>query len=553
MKKHFLTIPKIEFLLLFCIASFFIINNLIWITFDNHVPFSDDAEHLLRSVSYFKSFKDHDFFSLLKCDAYYLPPFYYIAVILYSFFGVIPQLAIASNVLFQIIFVFSIFKLGKRFGDSRVGLLSAFFILSYPIYFGMARVYMLDYAISSLFCLLCLLLNDPRAFFDLKRVFLAGSVFVVGCLFKPSFIIYSLVPIFISFYITHFKDYRIFCFKRAVQSLVCFFVPFLIFGCLFYLPNISSIKNAVTASINEGLYIHSFAKYSLEYFLFYFKELFNVQLGAVFTLLAFISFVFFIKKKDNTTLYFILCIVPVWIFFVFTDTKDPRFTMPVLFFFAITSARFLLSLPKKLKIIGVLFTVLFGVGYYFFVSFNFLPQFDYRFVQIKVLSSRLNITCGLHYKLVTDKSFSIQVEKMLNFLHELRGNSSLEIGLLSNNSLPLSIEALRLKSSLMNSSDNIYALCVCPKSFEKNVAVFDFIISSFEIKDNYKKFLVDLEAIRVIKDTFNDQSHVYNVEGMLPSAGTIDLTYIYTQILKNYQFLKIVELKGEPVYIYKKT
>lgn len=192
--------------LVICLCVFHIINNYLWLKYDQVLLADDPFAHHLNSLMAYRFLESGEFFShpLRSLSALsesshqyglFVPmvsaPFYFI-------FGVSQDSAtMVNSTLFLSLLIFSVYGIGKRLAGSGAGLLSAFIVSMYPVIFNHSRMYMLDLPLAALVGLGIYLLIRSEFLKRPAYIFLFFLVSFLGLLTKINFIVFVFVPLLI--------------------------------------------------------------------------------------------------------------------------------------------------------------------------------------------------------------------------------------------------------------------------------------------------------------------------------------------------------------------
>ena len=138
-----------------------VIINRFWLMEDSASLSDDVAVHLQSTLRYYfaidKSPLDINVYELVTIRTnieygidpmVHYPPFVYILTsVLFLLFGTSPDVAASVNLIFLAILLGSIYGIGKTLYDKKVGLLAAFSVSTFPMVFGLSRLYFLDFAL----------------------------------------------------------------------------------------------------------------------------------------------------------------------------------------------------------------------------------------------------------------------------------------------------------------------------------------------------------------------------------------------------------------------
>lgn len=425
-----------EYAILAGIILFFITTNVIWLALDETPPSWDDSYHMKTCLLYGKLIPRINTSGALKeifslSDKY--PPFFYVLSlpILY-FFGFKEDYLVLVNSFYLIVFVLSIFGIGKKLFNTRVGILSALLTLLYPIMFGLSRRYLLDFALVAIVTAVQYMLLR-YADEDKKRSgFLLFALVAMAVLIKQTAVIF-LTPVMLLVFCSKWgKD------KSVWVALLLLFIP-LILIVLRYWNNI-----AYQLSYDTG--IHKAWNIFCAHILLYIKFLRPYLIGHILLLFFLAGLALFMIFNRRWKVLLILTGWTVPAFFILPLMRwywDPRYLMPVLPAFGLITIGGIDALKKKfIKVILTASVIAVGFIQFFNLSFNLHPvlfkQSDFHFNRSPLRQDW-------------------KVKEILEYIRHRFGNKNVTIGLfpdceyfnpgtfalyITSNDLPYSTEAL---------------------------------------------------------------------------------------------------------------
>lgn len=135
--------------MLFFLFLFHLVNNIHVLHLDNTPYVYDMANLRLQSINYFESFKSGNFKKIIK--DYNNPGFFYppllmlVPIPLYVLFGTNQDITSLSNMIYFLILLFSVFFIGKKIKNEKVGFLSSLVVSFVPGIFSFSRTYMPEF------------------------------------------------------------------------------------------------------------------------------------------------------------------------------------------------------------------------------------------------------------------------------------------------------------------------------------------------------------------------------------------------------------------------
>jgi 4-amino-4-deoxy-L-arabinose transferase-like glycosyltransferase len=252
------------------LSLFFMGLTVLWIHLNAAPPTWDDSWYLSDSMRLFDNLTQHGISGWLVCfhtsllERYKAPLICALPTPFFLILGRNIKAAFAVNVAFVPVLLGSVYYLGKRFWNPRVGLLSAFLLGSMPMIFGLSGWFIVEYGLTALVVLAVALLVASDDFTRPRQVALFSFVCGLGMLDKISFPAY-IVPIVV-FYAARLA-YRVLFAPvdqrptfRPLASLAALLLPALVVAGPWYVLN---YKAAVARAIFSGYSKDEAAKYSL--------------------------------------------------------------------------------------------------------------------------------------------------------------------------------------------------------------------------------------------------------------------------------------------------
>jgi len=231
--------------LLAAVSLFFVVTNLIWLRLDRSPPSWDDGYYLTKSLVMYDALSNEGLFGYAKRSLTVMgskPPL--IAMLpttVYLVVGRRWRAAYAVNLIFLLVMFAVLYRLGRKYGSPRAGLLAVLISGTMPILYGLARWYLVECGLTAIVCLAMAIASDWNAA-DRWKPFLLGTTCGVGLLLKFSFPVYVLIP-FVYFAIRE---------KRAWlewKTMLAFGTPLAVLALPWYLVN---FHRALETARNAG-------------------------------------------------------------------------------------------------------------------------------------------------------------------------------------------------------------------------------------------------------------------------------------------------------------
>ena len=367
-------------LILLFLILFHGICNYIWLSYNPMPPFWDESRYLLMGLKYkdlFSQISSFNFGQFAEIGGYYPPLFLISSLILTFLWGDSIRTMAMTNIIYMVIMLFSIFKIGEKIFDRKTGLWAAFILSIFPIIFGTSRMFLLDYALSAMVTLSIYLLLLTDYFKNTKNSILFGYSLGLGMLTKNTFGGFIVGPLFYTFYSSMLKGskeemckrivnlfyslsigvilalpwyvlsfpfalhklialYRFFLtnLKQTSTCLLCIVLLFIIFvvrkTCKHYSLSQIYLKSRILIfCLLLGLfYLQN--KAVVTNILWYFYKM-DDQVGvSFFILFIFVCNRFLSRKQQNTQILFLWLWIAIPYFLSYFFTKQLRYTMPYL-------------------------------------------------------------------------------------------------------------------------------------------------------------------------------------------------------------------------------
>ncbi|MCK4353169.1 glycosyltransferase family 39 protein [candidate division WOR-3 bacterium] len=185
-------------ILLILIISLAIITQVVWLKIDACPPAYDEAAYLERSLKMFSALKSSplEFLQSLLGVGKYSSSYHPHRVLLpittmpfYLLFGKSVDTGVMANAVYIIILLCSIYGIGKRLFNEKVGLFAAFLLSTFPLFCSMSRVFMAELSATSLAALSVYLLIRANYFKNRGFSILLGISLGLGMLTKELYLV----------------------------------------------------------------------------------------------------------------------------------------------------------------------------------------------------------------------------------------------------------------------------------------------------------------------------------------------------------------------------
>ena len=349
-------------------------SNMFWVSRDSSRLYWDTSHHLGDSVFYKNVFTlSHPLRFFTAWPGYPQPPLvYWVTNVFYAVLGTDLWVAVLSGVVFLVILVFATYGIGRTLWSRRVGLMSALFVVTSPLFVSQFKWYMLDAPLSAMVALTLYLLIKSNGFADRRSSFLLGVVSGLGMLTKWPFACFLALPVGAAIVAAAAHARRERSGKRLVNLGLAAVATFALVA-VWYLPNLTPFRTglAETAALPASVQ-HSPPVGSLAGMLWYFWNLVNNQLYLI-PFLFFLAGIVFLFRRDesaekNSPL--VLAVVCGYISFTLIALKTFRYTMPMLPAVAVIATHWLDYLKPKTRRWLSLGLVAYCLMAFFVISFG---------------------------------------------------------------------------------------------------------------------------------------------------------------------------------------
>jgi 4-amino-4-deoxy-L-arabinose transferase-like glycosyltransferase len=189
---------KLDHILLLIIAGVHGIINFMWLIKDRF-PFGwDSAEYLTFSYQYHRLFASpgagfiNEFFNINLRR----PPLkLFVTSPFYGIFGLSPDVAVMTNIIFLIILLFSVYGIGKYMFSREAGLLAALLISFFPIVHGLSRSFLNDFPLTAMVALSIFLMLKTENFTNKRNSIFFGVSMGLGVMTKDIYPVFLIGPL----------------------------------------------------------------------------------------------------------------------------------------------------------------------------------------------------------------------------------------------------------------------------------------------------------------------------------------------------------------------
>lgn len=323
------------------------------------------------TLRYFRLIFTHQAFTdkfarfLVIGESYY-PPFFHISTLpLVLLFGFSAVNLICVNFFYLILFLVSMYGIGKILFNQRVGILAGTITLFYPIMYALSREYLIDFALVAMVTAVQYLILKSEGGINKRWNILLGIMAGFALLTKSVAIIFFL-PSWIYRFIRRFrknKDFLPFFASLSIAVFIC--TPWYIYSFPGLLTKNSTFQYIATNFERDPI---GFTP-SL---LWYADSLMHSAVSLILLLFSFIGLLAFwlYDKRWRVFLTLALWAFPSFCILLFTPNKDIRYIMPILPVLAFFTIGGIDVIKRK----GLKNTL-----YFLIIAFGFLQFYDLSF------------------------------------------------------------------------------------------------------------------------------------------------------------------------------
>lgn len=377
LKRHWVTV------LLGLIAAFFLTNNLIWLFLDTLPPSWDQSAHASFCLDYLRIFSSPtrlSFTKILQVSTYWPPFFHLSSVPLLLLFGFSFDAVAATNFIYLVVLVFSVYKIGEYFFNEKVGIGAVLITLFYPMVYALSRDILLDFALLAMVALALFTILMSKGGMDRRWSWLLGVVLAFSLLTKWTallFVIGPLFAVFIKNWITE-KPLR----KKAVLALGIAVLVFLVIVLPWYLKNLKEFSKQAETALFVDSSLQRDPTLFFQSMTWYGNALINSLISKpliLFSILGLAGYVLWVRKWEGH-LFLLSWILPAFIVFAVIPNKDGRYIVPLLPALGILTSAGLCALPwRGAKRAVWMLLLLTAIIHFYGISFGWPTKIAHNF------------------------------------------------------------------------------------------------------------------------------------------------------------------------------
>jgi 4-amino-4-deoxy-L-arabinose transferase-like glycosyltransferase len=356
------------------VLLFFVLNNAVWLLTDNTPPSYDKAYHTTSALKYLRLIQAPTQLSpgkLLTVTQYW-PPFFHVCSVLFTLvLGFSVQSVAATNFLFLVVAVYSIYKIGQRLFDDAVGVGAAAITMLYPMVFALSREVLVDFALMAMVVLSLHLILESDGGLDGRRSWLLGAALGCAMLTKWTAVAFLIGPGLLWFAL-HVRDRRQ-PFASKAWALVILVVVCAAVALPWYVKSYAQFRAGARIALGsdpsrEGDPVQLWE--SIQWYWYALRDALVSKRLMPITALGIAIYIFSTRAWKG--LAFLLCwTVPALVIFLIIPNKDGRFIVPLLPALALMTAAGLQRIPwKALRVLAWTFIVVVGSYQFYTISFG---------------------------------------------------------------------------------------------------------------------------------------------------------------------------------------
>jgi hypothetical protein len=355
--------------------------NQLWLTLEDRPPHWDKARHLNLSLVYRHLWSGLDWLTQYHL---YPPLVYWVADAFYAVFGTDDEwAAVLSQSVFLAVLTLSTYGLGRRLWSRRVGLLSAFFLVTSPMVTSQFKDFLTDVPLLAMTACALYLLVRCEAFSARGASVAFGVACGLGLLTKWVFAFALVLPVAYALVVAVRWTLASRSWSRAVNLAGAAAATALIAG-PWYASNFDNLRaDAERSGFTEAAAVIEGDPpvVSPASVLWYAWNLLSNQLYLLPFLLFVCGVVLLFRRSDaaRRNLYPVLLIASCYVSFTLLVNKDSRYSEPMLVGVAVVATYWLDMLRPRFRRVAVGAVVAYGAVLFYASSFGvgLLPQDAY--------------------------------------------------------------------------------------------------------------------------------------------------------------------------------
>jgi len=284
-----------------------------------------------------------------------------------------------SNLIFVAGTFISLYLIGRKIGDIRIGILAAFILSFYPVYSYLSRAFLLENALCFMVTSGILFLLYTEGFSKIIPSFILGLLFGLGMLTKQTYIVFMAGPVFFVFFTSYFNSLS----GSRRKILVNLFLSLFIGICIsapWYLTHMRQMFPVLTKVVSDsGLVPYDMKWFSWKSIFFYLDMLINEQITLFFFVLFILTLLRLLNKKVRISyvFLFIFWVLIPHIALTLFKNKFFYYTLPCLPAMALVTSCGLLEV-RRVYLRRVVTAAVILIGFSYFFASSYLPGDNYK-------------------------------------------------------------------------------------------------------------------------------------------------------------------------------
>jgi 4-amino-4-deoxy-L-arabinose transferase-like glycosyltransferase len=394
--------PRWVVALLAALVLFFVVNNGLWLLNDATPPSYDRSVHTISALKYLRLMEEPTRLSLRKLltVTQYWPPLFHFCSVPFTFvLGFSVQSVAATNFLFLVIAVCSIYGIGRRLFDHGVGVGAAVLTMFYPIVFALSRDVLVDFALTGTVVLSLYLVLASRGGLDARRGVALGAALGCAMLAKWTAVAFVAVPAVLWFGLNVRQPGR--TVKSVLTSLALVAAVFAVVALPWYLTSLQQFAAGARVALGsdparEGDPARFWPSVRWYWAATWDALIMRPELPMTALGLALCALM---VRAWKPVAFLLAWILPACLLFLLLPNKDARFVVPLLPAVALLTAAGLERIPwRALRYLAWACVLAAGLYQYYTISFGWptLQQHYYTHVPSRQDWKQANILAALN-------------------------------------------------------------------------------------------------------------------------------------------------------------
>lgn len=348
--------------------------NLSWLRRDARLPVWDMAMHQSYALNYLSGYPTIPrVVHFWERSGNYPPLVHLMIALMFLTFHPGPHIAALVNIPATLLLFWGIYALGLELAGIRAARWACILTALIPYLIWMSRETILDYWLSAWVVAGLVLLYRSRGFENRPVSLLLGCVMALGMLTKWLFaglVVFPLIYICVKYRLWRHP-------ARALNCLDALLIAAVGAG-IWYLPNLPKLVRYFSDNSHIGVLEGEPPVFSFQSLIYYPRLLEGYQLFAILFVLFCLACIFVFRRRTiNDAGFIAAALLGGWFFLTMLQTKDPRFSMPLLGLATLIMGSWIQSWPAHRMMHfakGALVTMLAVQAYAANFGISWLPQ-----------------------------------------------------------------------------------------------------------------------------------------------------------------------------------